>query len=125
MPAPTGGDGIGRGLEEIFLPPIGILVTVALMNELVGPVAAGAVYLGLTVVVFLGILHAARYWNVRYMAGFLLSAVVLFGLAPSVVSDLVHPAVGVLGTVLGLFFLVVMVALFVEKAGLDDVLGGL
>lgn len=120
MPAPTGSDGVRRAIQEVLLPPIGVLVVVAVVRELVGPVMAGVVYVALLGGVFLGIYAAATHWNVAYTAGFVLAGAVLFGLAPSVVAELVHPVFGVLGTVLGAVFLVGMVVLFLRKAGLGD-----
>jgi len=112
-------------LEEVVVPPVGILVAVVFTREFVGPVVAGVVYLVLLGVVLLGIVSAARHWNIRYMAGFLVSGIVLLGMAPSVVSDLIHPIFGALGTLLVVVFLVAMVLLFVEKSGLSDLFGDL
>ena len=124
MAAPTGADGWERGVVELLVPSAGVLFAVVVAREFVGPVMAGLVYLFLTAVVLLGIYTAARHWNVRYMAGFVVAGVVLLWLAPSVVSELVHPVFGVLGTLLVVVFLIGMVLLFLEKAGLDDLLDG-
>jgi hypothetical protein len=120
MAAPTGADGWERGVGEFLVPSAGVLMAVILTKEFVGPVVAGLVYLFLTVVVLLGIYTAARYWNVRYMAGFVVAGLILLWLAPSVVSELVHPIFGVLGTLLVVVFLLGMVLLFLEKVGLGD-----
>ena len=45
MPAPTGADGVGRAIQEVFVPPVGVFMIVAFIKEFVGPVVAGLVYL--------------------------------------------------------------------------------
>lgn len=122
MPAPTGADGWERGVVEFLAPSAGVLVAVVLTKAFVGPVVAGLVYLLLTGLVLLGIYTSATHWNVRYTAGFVLSGVVLLWMAPSIISTLVHPVFGFLGTLIGVMFLVGMVVLFLRKAGLDAVL---
>lgn len=122
MPAPTGADGWERGVVEIVVPSAGVLVAVVLIKEFVGPVVAGLVYLLLSGVVLLGIFTAATHWNIPYMLGFLVAGIVLFGMAPSVISKLVHPIFEVLANLLVVVFLIGMVVLFLEKAGLAEIL---
>ena len=77
MPAPTGADGIGRAMEEVFVPPVSVFIIVVVIKEFVGPVVAGLVYLLLLAVIFLGIYTSAKNWNIRYTTGFVLSGIVL------------------------------------------------
>ena len=53
MPAPTGADGVGRGLQEVFVPPVGVFLIVVFIKEFVGPVVAGLVYLLMLAGIFL------------------------------------------------------------------------
>lgn len=76
-------------------------------------------------VVLYYICTSARRWNVRYMAAFVLSSVFLIRMAPRIVSELVPPVFGALGTLLGVVFLVEMTLLLVEKGGLDGILSEL
>ena len=122
MAAPTGADGWEQGVVEFLVPSGGVLFVVVVTREFAGPVVAGFVYLLLTAVVLLGIYTAALHWNVRYMAGFVVAGIVLLWLAPSVMSELVHPAFAVVGTLLVAVFLFGMVLLFLQKVGLDDLL---
>jgi hypothetical protein len=122
MPAPTGGDGIGRGVQEVFVPPIGVFLIVVFTKEFVGPVIAGLVYLLLLTGIFLGIYTSAKHWNIRYTTGFVLSGIVLIWVAPSIISTVIHPVFGFLGTVIGIVFLGGMALLLLKKAGLDELL---
>jgi hypothetical protein len=122
MPAPTGGDGIGRGVQEVFVPPIGVFLIVVFTKEFVGPVIAGLVYLLLLTGIFLGIYTSAKHWNIRYTTGFVLSGIVLIWMAPSIISTVIHPVFGFLGTVIGIVFLGGMALLLLKKAGLDELL---
>lgn len=120
MPAPTGADGIGRAVKEVFVPPIGVFLIVVVTKEFVGSVAAGLVYLLLLAGIFLGIYTAATHWNVGYTAGFVLSGIVLIWIAPGIISTVIHPVFGVLGTLLGVVFLIGMTLLLIEKAGINE-----
>ncbi|MDY6771268.1 MAG: hypothetical protein SV186_04940 [Candidatus Nanohaloarchaea archaeon] len=120
MPAPTGADGLGRAVEEVFVPPVGVFLIVVVTREFVGPVVAGLVYLLLLGAIFLGIYTSATHWNIRYTAAFVLSGAVLIWMAPSIISTVIHPIFGALGTVIGVVFLGGMALLLIEKAGLDE-----
>lgn len=122
MPAPTGTDGVGRAVQEVFVPPVGVFIIVVVIKEFVGPVVAGLVYLLMLVVIFLGIYTSAKSWNIRYTMGFVLSGIVLIWMAPSIISTVIHPVFGFLGTLVGIIFLGGMALLLIEKAGLDEVL---
>lgn len=122
MPAPTGTDGVGRAVQEVFVPPVGVFIIVVGIKEFVGPVVAGLVYLLMLVVIFLGIYTSAKNWNIRYTMGFVLSGIVLIWMAPSIISTVIHPVFGFLGTLVGIIFLGGMALLLIEKAGLDEVL---
>jgi hypothetical protein len=122
MPAPTGADGVGRAIQEVFVPPVGVFIIVVVIKEFVGPVVAGLVYLLMLVVIFLGIYTSAKNWNIRYTMGFVLSGIVLIWMAPSIISTVIHPVFGFLGTLVGIIFLGGMALLLIEKAGLDEVL---
>ncbi|WP_246989577.1 hypothetical protein [Halorientalis marina] len=122
MPAPTGTDGVGRAVQEVFVPPVGVFIIVVVIKEFVGPVVAGLVYLLMLVVIFLGIYTSAKNWNIRYTMGFVLSGIVLIWMAPSIISTVIHPVFGLLGTLIGIVFLGGMALLLIEKAGLDEVL---
>jgi hypothetical protein len=122
MPAPTGTDGVGRAVQEVFVPPVGVFIIVVVIKEFVGPVVAGLVYLLMLVVIFLGIYTSAKNWNIRYTMGFVLSGIVLIWMAPSIISTVIHPVFGFLGTLVGIIFLGGMALLLIEKAGLDEVL---
>lgn len=102
------------------MPPVGVFIIVVVTKEFVGPVVAGLVYLLLLVGIFLGIYTSARHWNVRYTTGFVLSGAVLVWMAPSIISTVVHPVFGFLGTLLGIVFLSGMVLLLLKKVGLDE-----
>jgi hypothetical protein len=122
MPAPTGTDGVGRAVQEVFVPPVGVFIIVVVIKEFVGPVVAGLVYLLMLVVIFLGIYTSAKNWNIRYTMGFVLSGIVLIWMATSIISTVIHPVFGFLGTLVGIIFLGGMALLLIEKAGLDEVL---
>lgn len=122
MAPPSGSHGVERAVGELLAPSVGVIVAVAFTKEFLGPVMAGILYLVLTGGILLGIYTAAINWNIPYTAGFVVSGFVLFSIAPSVISELVHPVFGVLGQILVLVFLVGMALLFVEKSGLDDLL---
>lgn len=124
MPAPTGADGIGRAMEEVFVPPVGVFIIVVVIKEFVGPVVAGLVYLLLLAGIFLGIYTSAKNWNIRYTTGFVLSGIVLIWMAPSIISTVIHPVFGLLGTLIGIVFLGGIALLLIEKAGLDELLRG-
>lgn len=122
MPAPTESDGIGRAVWELAAPSVGVIMAVAFTKEFLGPVMAGLLYLFLTGIILLGIYTSARHWNIRYTAGFVFSGFILLAITPSIVSQLVHPIFGFLGTLLIIGFLIGMVLLFIDKAGLDELL---
>jgi dolichyl-phosphate-mannose--protein O-mannosyl transferase len=122
MPAPTGADGIGRAIQEVFVPPVGVFMIVVFIKEFVGPVVAGLVYLLMLAGIFLGIYTSAKYWNIRYTTGFVLSGIVLIWMAPGIISTVIHPVFGLLGTLIGIVFLGGMSLLLIDKSGLDDLL---
>ncbi|WP_435065402.1 hypothetical protein [Halobaculum sp. EA56] len=122
MPAPTGADGVGRGLQEVFVPPVGVFLIVVFIKEFVGPVVAGLGYLLMLTGIFLGIYTSAKYWNIRYTTGFVLSGIILIWMAPGIISTVIHPVFGFLGTLVGIIFLGGMALLLIEKAGLDELL---
>lgn len=124
MPAPTGTYGIGRAVEEVFVPPVGVFIIIVVTKEFVGPVVAGLVYLLLLAGIFLGIYTSAKNWNIQYTAGFVLSGIVLIWMAPSITSTVIPPVFGFLGTLIGIVFLGGMVFLLIEKTGLDELLRG-
>lgn len=125
MAAPTGSDGLRRAVEEFLLPSLGLILLVVFIKEFLGPVMAGVVYLLLTGVVMLGIYVAAKYWNMNYLGVFVVAGIALFFVAPSIISELVHPVVGFLEGAIVLVFLVAMGYLFVEKSGVVDLLNDL
>lgn len=106
------------------MPPVGVFIIVVVIKEFVGPVVAGLVYLLMLVVIFLGIYTSAKNWNIRYTMGFALSGIVLIWMAPSIISTVIHPVFGFLGTLVGIIFPGGMALLLIEKAGLDEVLKG-
>ena len=122
MPAPTGADGVGRSLQEVFVPPVGVFLIVVFIKEFVGPVVAGLVYLLMLVGIFLGIYTSAKYWNIRYTTGFVLSGIILIWMAPGIISTVIHPVFGLLSTLIGFVFLGAMALLLIEKSGLDEIL---
>ena len=122
MPAPTRADGVGRGLQEVFVPPVGVFLIVVFIKEFVGPVVAGLVYLLMLAGIFLGIYTSAKYWNIRYTTGFVLSGIILIWMAPGIISTVIHPVFGLLGTLTGFVFLGAMALLLIEKSGLDEIL---
>lgn len=122
MAAPTGSHGGERAVAEFVAPSVGVLLAVVLTQEFLGAVMAGVVYLLLTGGVLLGIYTSARHWNVRYTAGFVVSGIVLLVMVPGIVSEIVHPIFGFLGTLIGVVFLIAMVFLLIEKSGLDELL---
>ncbi|WP_226008346.1 hypothetical protein [Natrinema salinisoli] len=107
-------------MEEVFVPPAGVFIIVVVIEEFVGPVVAGLVYLLMLTVIFLGIYTSAKNWNIRYTTGFVLSGIVLIWMAPSIISTVIHPVFGFLGTLIGVVFLGGMALLLIEKAGLDE-----
>jgi dolichyl-phosphate-mannose--protein O-mannosyl transferase len=122
MPAPTGADGVGRAIQEVFVPPVGVFMIVVFIKEFVGPVVAGLVYLLMLAGIFLGIYTSAKYWNISYTTGFVLSGIVLIWMAPGIISTVIHPVFGLLGTLTGIVFLGGMALLLIDKSGLDDML---
>jgi len=122
MPAPTGSDGVGRAIQEVFVPPVGVFMIVVFIKEFVGPVVAGLVYLLMLAGIFLGIYTSAKYWNISYTTGFVLSGIVLIWMSPGIISTVIHPVFGLLGTLIGIVFLGGMALLLIEKSGLDDTL---
>lgn len=119
MAAPTGSDGLRRAVEEFMVPSAGLVLLVVLMKEFMGPVMAGMAYLLLTVPVLLGIFTAAKYWNPNYLGVFVVAGIALLFVAPSFISELLHPVVGFLEAIIVLAFLVGLGHLFVEKSRLD------
>ncbi|MXR40089.1 hypothetical protein GRX01_01770 [Halobaculum sp. WSA2] len=124
MGAPTGEDGLTRAVEFV-LPSAGVIIAVALTKEFLGGAAAGLIYLLLWGVILFGIYTSATYWNISYTASFVVSGAVLWIITPGVISEMIHPVFGVIGSVMGLVFFMGMVVLLVRKAGLDDVLSEL
>lgn len=88
------------------------------------PLAAVLAYLGLTLMIFLGMIQAAKYWNIRYTAGFVISGLVLQFLVPNVHSIIADPLKGMLGNVLTLAVLVLLGGVLADKLDLDEVLSG-
>jgi len=121
MAAPTGSDGVARAFEFV-MPTVGVIIIVSLVKEFYGRVAAGLIYLALTVAILPGIYFSATYWNTSYATGFVISAVVLWMMVPGMIGEIVHPAFGVLGQILTFVSLVLMAALLADKIGLDDLL---
>jgi dolichyl-phosphate-mannose--protein O-mannosyl transferase len=122
MPAPTGANGVGRAIQEVFVPPVGVFMIVVFTRECVGPVVAGLVYLLMLAGIFLGIYTSAKYWNIRYTTGFVLSGIILVWMAPGIISTVIHPVFGLLGTLIGIVFLGGMALLLIEKSGLNEML---
>lgn len=122
MTASTGPDGVQRAVGEFVAPSVSVIIAVAFAKAFLGPVMAGIIYLLLTGGVLLGICTSATNWNIPYTGGFVMSGFLLFHIAPSIAAELVHPVFGVLGQILGLMFIAGMLLLFIEKAGLDDLL---
>jgi dolichyl-phosphate-mannose--protein O-mannosyl transferase len=122
MPAPTEADGVGRAIQEVFVPPVGVFMIVVFTREFVGPVVAGLVYLLMLAGIFLGIYTSAKYWNIRYTTGFVLSGIILVWMAPGIISTVIHPVFGLLGTLIGIVFLGGMALLLIEKSGLNEML---
>lgn len=122
MAAPTGSDGLRRAIEEFLVPLVGLIVLVVFIKDFVGPVTAGVVYLLLTGVVMLGIYASAKFWNLNYMGVFVVAGIALLFVAPSFISELIHPVVGFLEGAIILAFLAGMGYLFLEKSGLDELL---
>ena len=104
------------------MPPVGVFMIVVFIKEFVGPVVAGLVYLLMLAGIFLGIYTSAKYWNIRYTTGFVLSGIVLIWMAPGIISTVIHPVFGLLGTLIGIVFLGGMSLLLIDKSGLDDLL---
>lgn len=124
MPAPTGGDGLERAVEFV-LPSAGVIIAVALTKEFAGGIAAGLIYLLLWGAILAGIYTSATNWNIPYTANFVIAAIILWVMTPGVITKIVHPIFGVLGTLIGGVFLVAMAVLLIDKAGLDDLLNEL
>ena len=119
MAAPTGGDGIERAFEFV-LPSVGVVMVVALTKEFFGGTAAGLIYLLLWGLILFGIYTSATHWNIPYTAGFVIAAVILWAITPGVVSEMINPVFGIVGSIMGLVFFAGMAALLVKKAGLDE-----
>jgi hypothetical protein len=124
MGPPTGGDGLERAIE-FLLPSVGVIVVVTLVKEFFGGVAAGLIYLLLWGLILFGIYTSATYWNIPYTASFVIAAMILWGMTPGVISEIIHPIFGVIGTIIGLVFFAIMAVLLIQKAGLDEFLNGL
>lgn len=121
MTAPTGGDGLDRAFEFV-LPSVGVVVAVALSKEFFGGIAAGLIYLLLWGLILTGIYTSATHWNIPYTASFVIAAIILWAITPGVISTIVHPVFGVIGSVMGLVFFAMMAVLLIKKTGLDELL---
>jgi len=119
MGAPTGGDGLERAVEFV-LPSVGVVIAVALTKEFFGGVIAGLIYLLLWGLILFGIYASANHWNIPYTAIFVIAAVILWMITPGVISEMIHPVFGVIGSLMGLVFFAAMAVLLVKKAGLDE-----
>jgi hypothetical protein len=123
MAAPTGGDGLERAFEFV-LPSVGVIFVVGLTKEFFGGAIAGLIYLLLWGLIVFGIYTSATHWNISYTASFVIAAGILWIITPGVVSKMIHPVFGVIGSVMGLVFFAGMAVLLVKKAGLDEFLNG-
>jgi hypothetical protein len=121
MAAPTGGNGLERA-TEFALPSVGVIIVVALTEAFFGETIAGLIYLLLWGLILIGIYTSATHWNIPYTASFVIAAGILWTITPGVISEMIHPVFGFLGSVMGLVFFAGMIVLLVEKAGLDEVL---
>lgn len=122
MPAPTGEDGLARAIAVFLMPSIGVIIAVTLTKEFYGGIAAGLVYLLLWGSILAGIYTSAKYWPLKYTASFVIAGIILWVMTPGVISEIIHPVFGAMGTLIGAVFLVGMMILLAEKAGLDDLL---
>lgn len=122
MAAPTGSDGLKRGLTEFAEPPIVVILAVIFTEELIGGFAAGIIYLLLTGGILAGIYFAAKNWNIPYTAGFVFSGLILTRMVPDILSDILHPVFDFLGTLILVAFLIGMIYLLMEKTGVDEAL---
>jgi len=95
---------------------------VALTKEFFGGTAAGLIYLLLWGLILFGIYTSATHWNIPYTTSFVIAAVILWMITPGVISEIIHPAFGVVGSIMGLVFFAGMAVLVIKKAGLDEFL---
>ncbi|WP_178917638.1 hypothetical protein [Natronomonas gomsonensis] len=121
MGSPKITNGIVRAVREIAIPSIVVLLGVVYARTAWGETVAGVVMLALTALTLSGIYLSAKYWTTTYTAGFALAGLVLLFISPDIVSELVHPIFGYLGTALVLVFLLLMLKLLAEKLGIDAV----
>lgn len=120
MPAPTPGDGAGRGFEEVAIPSTAVVLGVALAYHFYGILVAGLLLFGITVLGMLAIAAKAKYWNVGYTIGFLFAALFALIVIPSVLGELVHPAFDFLGDVIVLLGILFVGFLLISKLDLNS-----
>jgi len=115
MAAPTLLDGIRRAVRELTLPSALILGVVVALKVTYGSLEAGFAYLGLMALLLLGIYTSAKYWNVRYTAGFVVAGLVLWFGVPEFMPNLIPSTFVTVGHVLPLVILVGLALMIRDK----------
>jgi hypothetical protein len=117
MAAPSLFDGISRAIEELAIPSIVLLTVIVGIRITYGGREAGITYVVLTVVILLGIYTAAKYWNVRYTAGFVAAGLLVWFVLPGVIPQLIPDLFTNLSKLIVLMFLVSTGLMLTDKWG--------
>lgn len=97
MAAPSLFDGISRSIDELLIPSFILLALIGAIKGVYGGSEAGVVYILISVFVLLGIYSKAKYWNVRYTIGFVVTGL-LFVNIPGIIVQILPSQFGDLAT---------------------------
>ncbi|WP_154018469.1 hypothetical protein [Halolamina rubra] len=117
MPAPTAKNGWERAIKIIGIPSFGILFAVAITLKLHGSIAAGLVLNVATLITLLGVAAGATFWPAVYTGMIAIGGTFLFFITPSIMSQLVHPALSAVNQLFVLGFLGYIWLVFLGKLG--------
>lgn len=115
MAAPTFFDGIYRAVKELALPSVMLLAIVGVIRVVYGGRVAGIAYILLTSLILGGIYTAAKYWNIRYTMGFVITGLTVWIVIPGVIPQFIPSLFADLGTVAGFVFLLAIALILTDK----------
>jgi len=118
MPAPNVNNAWERAVQIIVIPSAVVILAVGIVFSVYGSIAAGLVLNVATLFILVGVAVGATYWNTEYTAGIAIGGTLLFFIAPSVMSQFVHPALATINQFFFLGFLAYIWLVFLGKLGL-------